>query len=61
MNVSTSCQYLSKMPPTPTLFALSRWSSEASRTPSFELMERWENDAMSSSFQPDGYDATTNG
>lgn len=61
MNVSTSCLYLSKMAPTPALFALSRWSSEASRTPSFELMERWENDAMSSSFQPDGYDAITGG
>lgn len=61
MNVSTSRPYLSKMAPTPALFALSRWSSEASRTPSLELMERWENDAMSSSFQPDGYDTITGG
>lgn len=53
--------YLSKMAPTPALFALSRCSSEASRTPSLELMERWENDAMSSSFQPDGYDTITGG
>lgn len=52
-DVSTLHLYLSKMAPTPALFALSRCSSEASRTPSFELMERWENDAMSSSFQPD--------
>lgn len=52
-DVSTLRLYLSKMAPTPALFALSRCSSEASRTPSFELMERCENDAMSSSFQPD--------
>lgn len=48
------------MAPTPALLALSRCSSEASRTPSLELMERWENDAMSSSFQP-GYDAIKRG
>lgn len=52
--------YLSKMAPTPALLALSRCSSEASRTPSLELMERWENDAMSSSFQP-RYDAIRGG
>lgn len=50
--------YLSKMAPTPALFALSRWSSEASCTPSFKAMERWENEAMRSSFHPAEWDQT---
>lgn len=41
------------MAPTPAPCALSRWSSEASRTPSFKAMERWENEAIRSSFHPD--------
>lgn len=45
--------YLSKMAPTPTLCALSRCSSEARRTPSFKGMERWENEAIRSSFHPE--------
>jgi len=45
--------HLSKMAPTPALCALSRCSSEAKRTPSFRPMERWENEAMRSSFQPE--------
>lgn len=40
------------MAPTPALCALSRCSSEARRTPSFRPMERWENEAMRSSFHP---------
>ncbi len=48
--------YLSKMAPTPALWALSlcTWRPVASRMPSFTAMERWEKDAISSSFQPDG-------
>ncbi len=48
--------YLSKMAPTPALWALflCTWRPVASRMPSFTVMERWENDAISSSFQPDG-------
>lgn len=45
--------YLSKMAPTPALCALSRCSSEARRTPSFNGMERWENEAIRSSFHPE--------
>lgn len=46
---------LSKMEPTPALWALLRWTWRpvARRIPSFTVTERWENEAMSSSFQPD--------
>ncbi|TNN57126.1 hypothetical protein EYF80_032711 [Liparis tanakae] len=44
------------MAPTPALWALLRWTCRpvASRMPSFTEMERWENDAIRSSFQPVG-------
>lgn len=46
--------HLSKMAPTPALWALFRWtcSPVARRIPSFTAMDRWEKEAMSSSFQP---------
>lgn len=49
-----SVNYLSKMAPTPALWALFLWTWRpvASKIPSFTEMERWENDAISSSFQP---------
>lgn len=45
---------LSKMAPTPALWALLRWtcSPVASRIPSLIPIERCENDAIRSSFQP---------
>lgn len=48
--------HLSKMAPTPALWALLRWtcSPVASRIPSFTEMDRWEKEAISSSFQPAG-------
>lgn len=48
--------HLSKMAPTPALWALFRWtcSPVARRIPSFTAMDRWEKEAMSSSFQPEG-------
>lgn len=48
--------HLSKMAPTPALWALFRWtcSPVARRIPSFTAMDRWEKEAMSSSFQPGG-------
>lgn len=51
--------HLSKMAPTPPLFALSRCSSEASCTPSFRAMERWEKEAIRSSFQPEEQERDT--
>lgn len=47
-------QHLSKMEPTPALCALLRCTCKpvASRMPSCTDTERWENEAMSSSFQP---------
>lgn len=46
--------HLSKMAPTPALWALLRWtcSPVASRIPSLMAIERCENDAIRSSFQP---------
>lgn len=46
--------HLSKIAPTPALWALFRWtcSPVARRIPSFTAMDRWEKEAMSSSFQP---------
>lgn len=46
--------HLSKMAPTPALWALFRWtcSPVARRIPSLTAMDRWEKEAMSSSFQP---------
>ena len=48
--------HLSKIAPTPALWALFRWtcSPVARRIPSFTAMDRWEKEAMSSSFQPGG-------
>lgn len=48
--------YLSKIAPTPALWALFLCTCRpvASRIPSFTEMERWEKDAISSSFQPVG-------
>lgn len=47
--------YLSKMAPTPALWALLRWtcSPVARRIPSFTAIERCEKDAMRSSFHPE--------
>lgn len=52
--------HLSKMAPTPALWALflCTCSPVASRIPSFTAMERWEKEAMSSSFHP-GEERTT--
>ena len=46
--------HLSKMEPTPALWALLlwTWSPVANKIPSFTVTERWEKEAMSSSFQP---------
>lgn len=48
--------HLSKMAPTPALWALLRWTWRpvAKRIPSLTVMERCEKEAMSSSFQPGG-------
>lgn len=47
--------YLSKIEPTPALWALLRWTWRpvASRMPSFTVTERCEKEAMRSSFQPE--------
>lgn len=52
--------HLSKMAPTPALWALFRctWSPVARRIPSFTAMERWEKEAIRSSFHP-GEEKTT--
>lgn len=52
--------HLSKMAPTPALCALFRctWSPVAKRIPSFTAMERWEKEAIRSSFHP-GEEKTT--
>jgi len=46
--------YLSKMEPTPALWALFLWTWRpvANRMPSFTVIERCENEAIRSSFQP---------
>lgn len=52
--VSFHATNLSKMEPTPALWALLLWTWRpvANRMPSFTVTERCENEAMSSSFQP---------
>ncbi|KAG7230829.1 hypothetical protein INR49_019643, partial [Caranx melampygus] len=52
--VAECTTYLSKMEPTPALWALLLWTWRpvANRMPSFTVTERCENEAISSSFQP---------
>ena len=47
-------KHLSKMEPTPALWALLRWTCNpvARRMPSCTETERWEKEAISSSFHP---------